>query len=118
MLATYCESEKRSSSARALARRESRWTLNALGQSCVDHWVRRNALKPESQSLLAWYRYAEMTANAAEPGEEVVIEMGMLLTRSGYPEELKCRPEWFDRTTQTLTPPALDAAKLASHASH
>lgn len=78
------------------APRSSYRVLNRFGAECIDRWVVKNALRPERQSLAAWHSYAEMIANQVGLGEEVAIEMVMSLTKSGYPEELRCLPAWFD----------------------
>lgn len=70
--------------------------LNELGKACIDRWVVLNALDPAKQSLPDWYRYAETMAQQAVSAEEMVLEMSMSVTKSGYPEELRCQPSWFN----------------------
>lgn len=70
--------------------------LNELGKACIDRWVVLNAQDPAKQSLPDWYRYAETLVQQAVTAEEMVLEMSMTVTKSGYPEELRCLPSWFN----------------------
>ncbi len=70
--------------------------LNDCGRNYLDRWVVANATDPAKQSLPAWHRYAEIMANQSDDASDWVIEMAMSQTKSGYPEELRCPPQWFD----------------------
>lgn len=70
--------------------------LNECGKAYIDRWVVANATEPAKQSLPAWHRYATVMANQATEPAEWVIEMEMSQTKSGYPEELRCPPQWFE----------------------
>lgn len=93
MFAPHTESNfstQRHAIAGASARR-----LSAQGAAFIDRWVVANASQLAGQSLAAWHRYAESVANSTPAGGSIVVEMDMSLTKSGYPEELRCAPEWF-----------------------
>jgi hypothetical protein len=69
--------------------------LSPQGAACIDRWVVANASQLAAQSLPAWHLYAESVANSTPAGEAIVIEMAMSMTKSGYPEALRCAPGWF-----------------------
>lgn len=73
------------------------WVLNERGRAYIDRWVVANATQPERHSLPAWHRYAEIMAMQSDKPSDWVIEMAMSQTKSGYPEELRCPSQWFER---------------------
>lgn len=71
--------------------------LTSAGWAAIWEWVKERAVQPEAQQPFDWYQHAMRCINLVPPGEELVVSMRGAVSRSGYMEALRLRPEWYRR---------------------
>lgn len=81
--------------------------LTTTGWKAVWDWVQERTHEPEVQDEFHWYKHALRSINLVHPGEDLVVCMRGALSKSGYLEALRMRPDWYrpiSRPTGSLTP--------------
>lgn len=71
--------------------------LTTAGWTAIWDWVRERAQGPENQDEFHWYQHALRSINLVPPGEDLVVCMRGAVSKSGYLEALRLRPEWYRR---------------------
>lgn len=74
--------------------------LTTAGWKAIWAWVQERTQEPEAQDEFYWYKHALRSINQAPPGEDLVVCMRGAISKSGYLEALRLRPDWYRRLPQ------------------
>lgn len=75
--------------------------LTTAGWTAVWAWVQQRTQEPEAQDEFDWYKHALRSINLVPPGEDLVVCMRGAVSKSGYLEALRMRPEWYRRIARS-----------------
>lgn len=77
--------------------------LTTAGWNAIWDWVQQRAHAPETEDEFFWYKHALRSINLIPAGEEPVVCMRGAVSRSGYLEALRLRPDWYRRIPRPVT---------------